>query len=291
MVFGWRSLVVTIFAGLLLLLVCVAGANYVLIRWAAATNHPWLQSMVLSEQREEAAKVRENVNGHLSAMAKRLGELQAQMSQVESSTDRIAKSVGITTKSESPDSALGGAEVMPQSFNATEIGTMIDELTQKLSESSNQVDVFDALMAENKANQNFFPSKKPVDAAWRSSSFGWRVDPFTGRKAFHEGLDFAAESGTVVVAAASGKVIRANALPQYGKLVEIDHGNGLTTRYAHNSELLVNVGDVVEQGQAVAVVGSTGRSTGTHLHFEVRLNGVAQNPLRFLEGKKTRGNV
>jgi murein DD-endopeptidase MepM/ murein hydrolase activator NlpD len=102
-------------------------------------------------------------------------------------------------------------------------------------------------------------------------------------RAFHEGIDFSALPGTPVVAAAAGKVINAETHSQYGKLVEVDHGNGLVTRYAHNSELLVNKGDLVVRGQAIATVGSTGRSTGPHLHFEVRLNGVAQSPARFLK--------
>ena len=104
----------------------------------------------------------------------------------------------------------------------------------------------------------------------------------TGLSTFHEGVDFPAERGTIVVAAASGKVIEVGVHPQYGKIVTIDHGNGLVSRYAHASEIFVNEGDLVVRGQRVATVGSTGRSTGPHLHFEVRLNGVPQNPVRFL---------
>jgi murein DD-endopeptidase MepM/ murein hydrolase activator NlpD len=121
-----------------------------------------------------------------------------------------------------------------------------------------------------------------VDGGWLSSSFGWRIDPFTGQKSFHEGLDFPSEAGTPIAAAASGKVIFAEVHPQYGKMIEIDHGNGLVTRYAHASRLFVKEGDLVVRGQMVATVGSTGRATGPHLHFEVRLNGVPQNPARFL---------
>ena len=121
-----------------------------------------------------------------------------------------------------------------------------------------------------------------MDGGWLSSSFGWRIDPFSGQKSFHEGLDFPSESGTPIVAAASGKVIFADVHPQYGKMVEVDHGNGLVTRYAHASRLFVKEGDFILRGQKIAAVGSTGRATGPHLHFEVRLNGVPQNPGRFL---------
>jgi murein DD-endopeptidase MepM/ murein hydrolase activator NlpD len=126
------------------------------------------------------------------------------------------------------------------------------------------------------------PTLAPVVDGWFSSNFGYRIDPFTGMQSFHEGIDFPAEAGTPVVAAASGKVVESGYQPQYGKVISIDHGNGLVSRYAHASEVHVNEGDLVVRGQRVAAVGSTGRSTGPHLHFEVRLNGVPQNPARFL---------
>jgi murein DD-endopeptidase MepM/ murein hydrolase activator NlpD len=126
------------------------------------------------------------------------------------------------------------------------------------------------------------PTLQPIVDGWFSSNFGYRIDPFTGENSFHEGIDFPAETGTPVVAAASGKVVYAEWHPQYGKMVEIDHGNGLVSRYAHAAELRVKEGDLVVRGQRIASVGSTGRSTGPHLHFEVRQNGVPQNPARFL---------
>ncbi len=125
-------------------------------------------------------------------------------------------------------------------------------------------------------------SLPPVADIGYSSNFGYRIDPFTGENGFHEGVDFPADAGTPVVAAASGKVVFAGEQYQYGKMVKTDHGNGLVTRYAHASRLNVRDGDLVLRGQRVATVGSTGRSTGPHLHFEVRLNGVPQNPARFL---------
>jgi murein DD-endopeptidase MepM/ murein hydrolase activator NlpD len=126
------------------------------------------------------------------------------------------------------------------------------------------------------------PTLAPIVDGWFSSNFGYRIDPFTGQQTFHEGIDFPAETGTTVVAAASGKVVESGLHPQYGKMIAIDHGNGLLSRYAHASQVYVNEGDLVVRGQRVAMVGSTGRATGPHLHFEVRLNGVPQNPARFL---------
>ena len=130
--------------------------------------------------------------------------------------------------------------------------------------------------------KNTLPSSTPVNASYNSSSYGWRIDPFTGRTAFHEGLDFTAEIGTPIYASADGIVTAAEQTPDYGKIVKIDHGSGLETRYAHASQLLVKVGERVNKGQVIARVGSTGRSTGAHLHFEVRLNGAALDPRKYL---------
>jgi murein DD-endopeptidase MepM/ murein hydrolase activator NlpD len=282
-VFGWKKLFLSLATGIVLFLVCAFALNYVIIRWAAATNHPWLQAMVLADQRAANAKAEEKVQAQLDTMALRLGELQAKLSQVEDSSERVSKAVGLTSKKEVPEAGEGGLEVMPRSFTTSELNDMIDDLTTRLTDQSNQLDVLDTLVTQNAANKNFFPSHLPLKTKWwLSSHFGYRIDPFTGHKSFHEGLDFAAMRGTPILAAASGKVTRAGVYSGYGRMVEINHGNGLLTRYGHMSEVLVNPGDVVVQGQVIGAVGSTGRSTGPHLHFEVRLNGVAQNPMRFL---------
>jgi murein DD-endopeptidase MepM/ murein hydrolase activator NlpD len=148
--------------------------------------------------------------------------------------------------------------------------------------------VLEGLLMQDSANHRFLPTRLPIVDSWYSSNFGYRIDPFTGQHAFHDGVDFPASAGTPIVAAASGKVVFADVHPEYGKLVEIDHGNGLVTRYAHASRVIVRPGDLVLAGQRIATVGSTGRSTGPHLHFEIRLKGVAQNPARFLESAHIR---
>jgi murein DD-endopeptidase MepM/ murein hydrolase activator NlpD len=127
------------------------------------------------------------------------------------------------------------------------------------------------------------PTVRPVDVDWNASSFGWRIDPITGQNAMHEGVDFLVDTGTPIHAAADGLVVVAEFHPQYGNVVDIDHGNDFVTRYAHASKLLVKAGDLVQRGAIVAESGSTGRSTGPHVHFEVRYKGVAQNPNRFLQ--------
>jgi murein DD-endopeptidase MepM/ murein hydrolase activator NlpD len=157
------------------------------------------------------------------------------------------------------------------------------ELNSLLSDRSDKLVALETLLMQDKLSKKLLPSVAPITEGWYSSNFGWRIDPFTGRSAMHEGVDYMVPAGTPIYASAGGVVVYADTHPQYGNMVEIDHGNQVITRYAHASRLLVKVGDVVRRGHEIARVGSTGRSTGNHLHFEVRYRGIAQNPVRFLE--------
>jgi murein DD-endopeptidase MepM/ murein hydrolase activator NlpD len=281
------------FGGLGLLAIFIAftvAFNFVTLRWAAANQHPWLQAIVLADQRAEAVKNQEIVQGHLNAMAIRLGELQARMMRLDGIGERLAKLAGLKPAelpSLQPGEApgRGGAEssTMPsRPLSVSEFTDMLENLARQVEERSDQLRVLEALAVQDSVNRKFMPTLAPIIDGWYSSNFGYRIDPFTGERSFHEGIDFPAEPGTRVVAAASGKVVAAEVHPQYGKMIEIDHGNGLISRYAHTSQMFVKDGDLVVRGQRIATVGSTGRSTGPHLHFEVRLNGVPQNPARFL---------
>jgi murein DD-endopeptidase MepM/ murein hydrolase activator NlpD len=258
--------------------------NYVTLRWAAAVNHPWLQAIVLADQREEARRTQEKVQGHLNAMAVRLGELQAEIMRLEGLGERLAKAAGLKPQELPPPPGRGGApsSLPSRTFAVPEFTGMVDQLARDVESRGDQLEVLEALLVQTSTHRKFLPSLRPVSNGWFSSTFGYRIDPFTGLSSFHEGVDFVAEPGTPIIAAASGKVVYAGWHPQYGKMLEIDHGNGLVSRYAHASSLSVAEGDLVVRGQQVAGVGSTGRSTGPHLHFEVRLNGVPQNPARFL---------
>ena len=276
--------------GLGIVFVAFTGAfNFVALKYAASIQHPWLQAIVLADQRQEALKTQQQVQGYLNAMALRLGELQAQMMRLDGLGEHLAKVAGLTAQ-ELPSlqsgeiPGRGGAESsMPsRSLSIDEFSQLLDTLGRQLQARSDQLGVLEALLVQDSANRKFMPTLAPIIDGWFSSNFGYRIDPFTGLQTFHDGIDFPAEQGTSVVAAASGKVIESGVHPQYGKILAIDHGNGLVSRYAHASEVFVHEGDLVVRGQRVATVGSTGRSTGPHLHFEVRLNGVPQNPVRFL---------
>jgi murein DD-endopeptidase MepM/ murein hydrolase activator NlpD len=260
--------------------------NFVTLRWAAAVQHPWLQAIVLADQREEARRMQEKVQGHLNAMAVRLGELQAQVMRLDGVGERLARVAGLKPQELPPlQAGVGGAvssRTPARDLSVAEFTALLERLAQQVQARSDQLGVLDALLVQSSTTRQFLPSHKPVGDGWHSSNFGYRIDPFTGQRGFHEGIDFPAEAGAPILAAASGKVVHAGWHPQYGKMLEIDHGNGLVSRYAHASHLAAAEGDLVVRGQRVASVGSTGRSTGPHLHFEVRLNGAPQNPARFL---------
>lgn len=219
---------------------------------------------------------------HINALAIQLGQIQARVMRLDALGERLAKLAGVKGADLDVPAAQGGP--MTRSYNLSEgdlerkMTTLIDELQQK----TDSYGALEAALLQQTLKQNTLPSARPVNAAFNSSSFGWRVDPFTGQMAFHEGLDFMAEVGTPIHAAASGIVTAAEHTPDYGNIVKIDHGSGVETRYAHTSRMLVKPGQRVEKGQLIAEVGSTGRSTGAHLHFEVRLNGVALDPRRYL---------
>ena len=278
-------------AGFSLLVVVVALAtlfNFVTLRWAAAVQHPLLQTILLAEQRQEAARMQDKMQGHLSAMAVRLGELQAQMMRLDGLGERLARAAGLKPQelqSMPPGTVPGRGGPAPTSsrpLSVDELTGLVDRLSRDLETRSDRLSVLEALIVQGSANRSFLPSLRPVAEGWYSSNFGARIDPFTGESAFHEGIDFPAEVGTAILAAASGKVVYSGFHPQYGKMIEIDHGNGLVSRYAHASQASVDEGELVVRGQRIGAVGSTGRSTGPHLHFEVRLFGVPQNPVRFL---------
>jgi murein DD-endopeptidase MepM/ murein hydrolase activator NlpD len=171
-----------------------------------------------------------------------------------------------------------------------EFNEQLERLSRRMENRSDYLGVLESQMFDAKVKKKLMPTIPPVDSGWSASSFGWRIDPFTGMQAMHEGVEFVVDTGTPVVAAAGGIVVHAGPHYQYGNMVEVDHGNDFTTRYAHLSKIIVKEGAVVQRGRKIAESGSTGRATGPHLHFEVRYNGVAQNPTRFLQAS-TRCNT
>ena len=239
---------------------------------------------------------------HLDAYAKELGELQARMMRLDAQSQRLAKLAGekdkqvtnvnvkpkFDTKDTKPLMSLeldgrGGPLVNARPMTEPDLQAAIAELTQAVDARDDSLSSIEAKILQQSVLKDMLPNGTPVSAAYNSSSYGWRIDPFTGGKAFHEGLDFPANTGTPIRAAADGIVSEADHTSDYGNIVKIEHGAGLETRYAHASKLLVSVGERVVKGQEVAEVGSTGRSTGPHLHYEIRLNGESLDPRKYLQ--------
>jgi murein DD-endopeptidase MepM/ murein hydrolase activator NlpD len=219
---------------------------------------------------------------HVNALAIQLGQIQARVIRLDALGERLAKLAGVKEKDLETPAGQGGPMMRAYNMSEQELQERMAALIGELDQRADRYGALEALLLQQSLKKNTLPSASPVNAGYNSSSYGWRVDPFTGQMAFHEGLDFMAEVGTPIYAAASGIVAAAERTPDYGNIVKIDHGDGLETRYAHASRLLVKPGQRVEKGQLIAEVGSTGRSTGAHLHFEVRLNGAALDPRKYL---------
>lgn len=260
--------------------------HYTTLRFAANLNLPYLQTLRLSTQHERREEDKFYVRENLNAMAIKLGQMQAQLLRLDTLGDRLARLAGFKPQDLMFDQlpGRGGALSTVPSHDLTlgDFTRQIDQLTKQLDERGDSLGILESLFTLDTVKKKLIPTMVPVEGGWYSSNYGWRIDPFTGQHAFHEGIDFMAEQGTSVKAAAGGVVVFSEYHSQYGNMVEIDHGNELITRYAHNSTLLVKVGEVVLRGAKIAEVGRTGRATGTHLHFEVRQRGASQNPTQFL---------
>lgn len=266
-----------LFCGLVLLLSSLF--SYLTLRHAAALRLPVLQDMLRAVNIEESQRSYE----YLKAMAIKLGDMQAQITRLDSLGERLARMTGARLPEAKPDGGgRGGPLLGGAALSTSDLQRELDSLVHQVEQRSDTLSQLESQVFEKRLKQKFLPTSLPVDSQWSASAFGWRIDPFTGAQAMHEGVDFSTEVGTPIVASAAGVVSVAEYHPEYGNMVEIDHGNELATRYAHASRLLVSVGTVVKRGQRIALVGNTGRSTGPHLHFEVRYRGVAQNPNRFL---------
>ncbi len=271
---------------LLGLLVLAFALQYLILRYAPSLNSPLLNSLILSAQHEQNEKTQSYLRENLNALASKLGQMQAQLLRLDTLGERLAKTAGFKPQDFMFDQApgRGGAVSTLPTYDLSlgDINRQVDLLTKQMDDRTEKLGVLDSLMIVDSAKKKLLPSILPVEGGWYSSNYGWRIDPFNGVRAFHEGMDFMAETGTQAHAAAGGVVAFSDFHPQYGNMIEIDHGNGLITRYAHLSKRLVKVGDVVLSGGIIGQVGSTGRATGPHLHFEVRQNGAPLNPVRFL---------
>ena len=241
---------------------------------------------VLADQREQIADLRAQMQARAEALAIQVGDLQAHMIRLDALGERLTKMAGLTGNAFdfNHDPPLGGPETdLPGgSPGMPTLATMLGQLQGEVNLRGSQLSALENLILSRKVHQEIYPEGRPVRVGFISSPFGERIDPFTGSEEFHEGIDFAAPMGTPIRAVAAGVVTWAGPMGGYGNLVQIDHGDGYSTRYGHSEKVLVHVGETVKRGDVIALVGDTGYSTGPHVHFEVLKNGHEINPAAFI---------
>jgi len=248
------------------------------------TAKAWEQD--LTQQRKELDKIREQTDEQLVGLTLRMAELQTRLTRLDALGERLIDQTkldkGEFNFGDLP--AIGGPsrQDVGSVYQAPGIMSVLDELSEQIDNREQQLEVLDSLLGEKKITRDTFVAGLPIRKGWMSSRYGMRTDPFTGRLAWHGGVDFAGKTGSDIVSVASGVVTWAAKRYGYGLMVEVNHGNGYKTRYAHCNEIKVKVGEVVRKDQVVALMGSTGRSTGPHVHFEVYKNGRTVDPAAYI---------
>jgi murein DD-endopeptidase MepM/ murein hydrolase activator NlpD len=256
------------------------------MKFAVDLRNPYLRMLVETLHRDDLRRSEDEKRESLNALAVKVGELQARILRLDAFGERLAKAAGIKPAEfrfdETPGRG-GPAPAASRELTVPEFKEMLDDLSRVLDDRGDKLGVLDSLLMDDRLAYRTIPTTMPVPSGYYSSNYGYRLDPITGRSSFHTGIDIIAGTGTSVMAAAGGKVSHSGWMAEYGMVVEVNHDNGLTSRYAHLSKSLVKVGDVVMKGQLIAQVGATGRTTGPHLHFEVREKGIPLNPNKFLQ--------
>ncbi|MCW2294103.1 murein DD-endopeptidase MepM/ murein hydrolase activator NlpD [Pseudomonas sp. BIGb0408] len=276
--------------GLALLVALAVGGGAAVGAWLAPKPTGLPESVEITQaldaQRDEVGAVRIDAQRQLDAFAAHVAELQARLTRLDALGERLTElaeldasefdfSLGVGQGG--PEEPIGSAAYAPPPFMSS-----LDELAMRMDSREQQLEVLEQLLADRRIDEAVMLSGHPVLQGYVSSPFGHRVDPLTGRASVHKGVDFAAKAGSDVVAVGAGVVTFAGRRNGYGNTVEISHADGYVTLYAHNRSNRVQVGDLVQRGQAIATVGSTGRSTGNHVHFEVSRNGQLVNPHSYI---------
>lgn len=246
------------------------------VRWQQHTD----------DQRQRVADAIQNAEDNLEALALRLGQMQAEVIRLGAMGQRLVELSNLDADEFKFDAGppIGGPEVAftPGSRGTPDFVEALEALAAELDELSPKLGALEGVLIGRRHEDRVNPEGRPVNGGWISSYYGYRIDPITGKRAFHEGIDFAGKLNSEVVAVASGVVTWSAYRHGYGNMVEVDHGNGYVTRYAHNKKNLVTVGDIITKRQPLGLMGSSGRSTGPHVHFEVLRNGKSVNPIKFV---------
>jgi murein DD-endopeptidase MepM/ murein hydrolase activator NlpD len=280
---GWKLIGAALLTSFALMLGSVATYHWVFLE-GVRQGWPGFSSVARMLTQDSSTSKELYMRENLDAMARKLGEMQARLMQIDSLGERLGGLTGLTLQENrtNPLPGSGGILVNARSLTMQELQGEMAALDQRSSSKIDWLTAVESRLFELKIQSSMVPTEEPVKAGRVGSPFGYRIDPITGHSALHTGLDFPADIGTPIMAAAGGVVVVQEFHHAYGNMVEIDHGNDLITRYAHASTVVVKKGDIVKRGQLIAKVGTTGRSTGPHLHFEVLVSGVPQDPRPFL---------
>jgi murein DD-endopeptidase MepM/ murein hydrolase activator NlpD len=270
------------------LLFGVAGYNIALMSNAGFDGELAEWRKKIASQDDELADVKLSAKRQIDALTVRMAELQARLTRLDALGERVAD-VANLDKAEfdfGQRPAVGGVldnnDSLAASFVLPDLNTTVKSLEDKIDNREKQLDVLESLLSERKFFKEIKVDGWPVETGWISSFYGKRTDPFHGRASWHQGIDFASKKGTNVLTVASGVVTWVGVKQGYGLAIEVNHGGGYLTRYAHNQSNTAKVGDIVRKGQAIAKVGSSGRSTGSHVHFEVYKHGRAVDPASYV---------
>ena len=264
------------------LMVVAAGLYHWVFLKGAREGWPVVGSLVKLVVKDEFEQRDRFMRENLDAMARKVGEMQAKMLQLESLGERVSGLAGVPAPEVKVAPGRGGALVESRPLSMDELRQTLDDLDHTSDARADLMTLMESRLFDLKIKKMMVPTQMPIPAAHLGSSYGYRIDPITGHSALHTGLDFQADTGTPIMAAAGGVVVTQEFQREYGNMIEVDHGNNLITRYAHASRVFVKKGDLIRRGQKIAQVGTTGRSTGPHLHFEVLVQGVPQDPQKFL---------
>lgn len=239
----------------------------------------------LDLQRSEIDDLQQQTVAKRSALAQQLSKMQGRISRIETLALHMRDASGLQTDEfnfDQPVAQGGPLAAEAQEFDWVDLQTQLNQLALQLDRREKELSILDEVMAQRQRSKQARLSGRPIVKGWLSSAYGKRIDPITGQPAWHAGIDFAGSQGSDVVAVASGVVVFSDRRDGYGKMVEIHHGNGISSRYGHHEKLLVEVGEVVNKGDVIGLMGSSGRSTGPHVHFEVLRNGENIDPSRFI---------
>ena len=231
----------------------------------------------LEEQKALVEQLHGDTDQKINGLIQQLASMQSQLNQLDTMSANLAEKAGLTLE----DFSLSD-EVRANLSKDAELTTQIEKMSDALQFKIQQLSALESIMLGLNIEQESKLAGRPIGKGWLSSYYGVRKDPFSGNPTMHKGIDFAGKEGSSVVSTGAGVVTWSGERSGYGNLVEIDHGNGLKTRYGHNNVLTVEIGDVVTKGQAIALMGSTGRSTGPHVHYEVLKNGRQVDPLPYI---------